>query len=234
MCPSWKSTVRCLPTPDKHPAIFQAYDALFVGESFVVVTNHDAQQLHDDFDADHCGSYRWEYLDEGPDTWRVRITKLATTPLPRILCNTTGVVRGSHAGTTGVRWKLHMRRRDLDSNIIRLPPSACIGAHVGPEVDVLLLVLDEQARSPPSSASSMCTPEHSSGCPNVPGASSPPGHTGSATSPSTHAASPCSSPLPHQPSNKLICPLRGRPWWMKLWVSRALTSVSAATRSVAW
>jgi quercetin dioxygenase-like cupin family protein len=39
-------------------------------------------------------------------------------------------------------WKLHMRQRDLDSNIIQLPPSACIATHVGPEVDVLLLVLD--------------------------------------------------------------------------------------------
>jgi uncharacterized cupin superfamily protein len=39
-------------------------------------------------------------------------------------------------------WKLEMRRRDLDSNIIRLHPGASIGAHVGPDLDVLLLVLD--------------------------------------------------------------------------------------------
>jgi quercetin dioxygenase-like cupin family protein len=34
-----------------------------------------------------------------------------------------------------------MRRRDLDSNIIRLQPDASIGAHIGPDLDVLLLVL---------------------------------------------------------------------------------------------
>jgi uncharacterized protein (DUF2249 family) len=140
--PELELDVCCLPRPDQHPAIFRTYDALCVGESFLLVTSHDAQQLHDDFNADHCGGYRWEYLDQGPETWRIRITKLATTPLPRILCNATGVVHDSHPGATGVMWKLHMRQRDLDSNIIQLPPSACIATHVGPEVDVLLLVLD--------------------------------------------------------------------------------------------
>jgi uncharacterized protein (DUF2249 family) len=140
--PELEVDLRGLATPDKYPAIFQTYHGVCVGESFVLVTSHDPEHLHDDFDADHCGGYGWEYLDQGPDTWRIRITKLATTPLPRILCNTTGVIGDSPAGATGVMWKLRMRRRDLDSNIIRLPPSACIAAHVGPEVDVLLLVLD--------------------------------------------------------------------------------------------
>jgi hypothetical protein len=34
-----------------------------------------------------------------------------------------------------------MHQRDLDSNIIRLAPGASIGAHAGPDLDVLLLVL---------------------------------------------------------------------------------------------
>ena len=34
-----------------------------------------------------------------------------------------------------------MRQRDLDSNIISLPPGAGIAAHAGPDLDVLLLVL---------------------------------------------------------------------------------------------
>lgn len=34
-----------------------------------------------------------------------------------------------------------MRERDLDSNIIALPPGAAIGAHTGPDVDVLIYVL---------------------------------------------------------------------------------------------
>ena len=37
---------------------------------------------------------------------------------------------------------MQARQRDLDSNIIALPPGGSIGAHAGPELDVLLLVLD--------------------------------------------------------------------------------------------
>ena len=140
--PDQELDVRVLRTPDKHPAIFQTYHALSVGESFVLVTNHDPARLHEEFDTDHTGSYGWEYLDKGPEAWRIRLSKLATTPLPRILCNTTAVVRDSPPNATGAVWKLEMRRRDLDSNIIRLHPGASIGAHVGPDLDVLLLVLD--------------------------------------------------------------------------------------------
>ncbi|MDQ3901632.1 MAG: DUF2249 domain-containing protein, partial [Actinomycetota bacterium] len=84
--------VRPLRTADRHRAIFQAYEALSADESFVLVTNHDPHHLREEFDTDHPGSYGWEYLDQGRDTWRVQISKLATTPLPRILCDTTTVI----------------------------------------------------------------------------------------------------------------------------------------------
>ncbi|HVT69763.1 MAG TPA: hypothetical protein VHF26_18570 [Trebonia sp.] len=38
-------------------------------------------------------------------------------------------------------WKLQMRKRDLDSNIIALAPGATIDAHAGPDNDVLIHVL---------------------------------------------------------------------------------------------
>jgi uncharacterized protein (DUF2249 family) len=139
--PDQELDVRALRESNKHPAILHAYDALSVGESFVLVYNHDPKHLHEEFDTDHPGSYGWEYLDNGPDTWRIRISKLTTTPLPRILCNTTTVIRESHPDATGAVWKLPMRRRDLDSNVIRLQPGASIGAHIGPDLDVLLLIL---------------------------------------------------------------------------------------------
>src|SRR5574337_1888517 len=89
--------VRQLRKPDKHPMIFAAYSALVVGGSFVLVNNHDPKHLRAEFDTDHPGSYGWEYLDKGPEVWRIRITKLASTPLPRILANTNDFVHG--AGT---------------------------------------------------------------------------------------------------------------------------------------
>ncbi|MFZ1175512.1 MAG: DUF2249 domain-containing protein, partial [Mycobacterium sp.] len=67
--------VRQLRKPDKHPTIFATYAALSVGESFVLVNNHDPKHLRAEFDADHRGSYEWEYLEKGPDVWRIRISK---------------------------------------------------------------------------------------------------------------------------------------------------------------
>ena len=54
--------VRPLPQPGKHPAIFQAYDALGVGESIAVVNDHHPRHLRDEFEVEHPGGYAWEYL----------------------------------------------------------------------------------------------------------------------------------------------------------------------------
>jgi uncharacterized protein (DUF2249 family) len=35
--------VRGLPEPDKHPAIFAAYDSLALGAAFILVNNHDGR-----------------------------------------------------------------------------------------------------------------------------------------------------------------------------------------------
>lgn len=139
--PDKELDVRALPAPDRHAAILQTYEALSVGESVVLVTNHDPHHLREEFDTDHPGSHGWEYIDQSPDTWRIHITKLATTPLPRVVCDTTTIIQHSQP-QRGVAWKLPMHRRDLDSNIIRLTPDASIRAHAGPDLDVLLLVLD--------------------------------------------------------------------------------------------
>jgi uncharacterized protein (DUF2249 family) len=140
--PDSELDVRPLRKPEKHPAIFAAYDALSVGESFVLVNNHDPRHLRDEFDIDQPGGYGWEYLDKGPKVWRIRISKLASTALPRVLHNTTDTSSADGAqDATGAVWKLQMRQRDLDSNIIQLPPAGTIDAHSGPDLDVLVHVL---------------------------------------------------------------------------------------------
>ena len=72
--------VRSLRKPDKHPAIFAAYAALDVGESFVLVNNHNPLHLRDEFEVEHPDGHSWEYIDEGRDVWRIRIGKVAETP----------------------------------------------------------------------------------------------------------------------------------------------------------
>lgn len=64
--PDKELDVRPLRNTDKHPAIFAAYSGLPVGNSFVLVNNHDPKHLHKEFETNHAGSYDWEYLEKGP------------------------------------------------------------------------------------------------------------------------------------------------------------------------
>jgi uncharacterized protein (DUF2249 family) len=133
--------VRGLRKPDKHPAIFQAYNSLEVGGSVEVVNDHDPKHLREEFAADHSGSHDWEYLTDGPGTWRIRITKLSSTPLPRVLCDVAVVGGAAAPDAAGALWKLPMKERDLDANLIQLPPLGTVEAHVGPDLDVLVHVV---------------------------------------------------------------------------------------------
>jgi uncharacterized protein (DUF2249 family)/quercetin dioxygenase-like cupin family protein len=133
--------VRGLRKPDKHPTIFAAYRALAVGESFVLVNDHDPKHLHDEFEIEHPRGYEWEYLATEPREWRIRIGKLASTALPRLLCDTATVADTSEPDAAGAIWQLQTRERDLDSNVIHLPENASIDPHTGPDLDVLLHVV---------------------------------------------------------------------------------------------
>lgn len=134
--------VRPLRKPDKHPTIFARYASLPAGASFVLVNDHDPKHLREEFEADHPGSFDWEYVAREPRNWRIRITKRTSTPLPRILVNTFEIAAGvGEPDVTGAVWKLQARERDLDSNIIALLPGGTIEAHAGPDLDVLVHVL---------------------------------------------------------------------------------------------
>ncbi|MDX2377859.1 cupin domain-containing protein [Microbacterium sp. LRZ72] len=63
----------------------------------------------------------------------------STPDLPRIVGETSADV---HADAAGSVWQLTPAQRDLDSNVIVLPPGDEIRRHVGPDLDVLVLVLD--------------------------------------------------------------------------------------------
>jgi uncharacterized protein (DUF2249 family) len=67
--------VRVIPPREKHPTIFATFAALAPGQSFVLVNDHDPFPLRYQFEATRPGQFGWEYLDQGPQVWRVEISK---------------------------------------------------------------------------------------------------------------------------------------------------------------
>jgi len=59
----------------KHPTIFEHFDALNPGESFIIHNDHDPKPLYYQLLGERGAIFLWEYLQEGPQTWLVKITK---------------------------------------------------------------------------------------------------------------------------------------------------------------
>lgn len=67
--------VRSMPPRSRHPAIFGAWSELRGGDALILVNDHDPLPLFFQFSCEHSGQFRWEYVEKGPDVWRVRISK---------------------------------------------------------------------------------------------------------------------------------------------------------------
>lgn len=63
------------PPREKHPTIFKTFDSLEQGEVMQLVNDHDPKPLHYQFMMERENQFTWEYLEEGPNTWRVAIGK---------------------------------------------------------------------------------------------------------------------------------------------------------------
>lgn len=61
----------------RHGLIFDNYHRLTPGEGFVLVNDHDPKPLYYQLAAEHPGKFTWDYLEEGPEVWRVRIGRPA-------------------------------------------------------------------------------------------------------------------------------------------------------------
>ena len=59
----------------KHPTILSAFESLKSGEIMELVNDHDPKPLHYQFMIEMPEQFEWEYLEEGPEVWRVAITK---------------------------------------------------------------------------------------------------------------------------------------------------------------
>lgn len=67
--------VRTIPPRDRHALIFSTFDRLARGQALELVNDHDPRPLHQQFAARVPGQFSWAYLEQGPATWRVAITR---------------------------------------------------------------------------------------------------------------------------------------------------------------
>ena len=69
--------VRTIPGPQRHPFIFRTFETLQPGEALELVNDHDPFPLRNQFTFTKRGQFSWDYLQQGPELWRVRIGKVA-------------------------------------------------------------------------------------------------------------------------------------------------------------
>ena len=67
--------VRVIPPREKHPTIFRTFDALASGQSLLLVNDHDPKPLRYQLMAERPETFDWTYEAQGPELWRVRISR---------------------------------------------------------------------------------------------------------------------------------------------------------------
>ena len=68
--------VRRIPPRERHPLVFSTFVKLAGGQIMELINDHDPKALYHQFQAEMPGMFAWDYLEKGPETWRVVITKL--------------------------------------------------------------------------------------------------------------------------------------------------------------
>ncbi|WP_166971621.1 DUF2249 domain-containing protein [Brevibacterium atlanticum] len=134
--------VRTIPTPQRHPHIIKTYEELEVGEALILVNDHVPEALRVEMVREYADAVGWEPLESTPDAVRVRISRRASTPTPRVVLDVAEITDAARpAEPAGSVWQLSPQQRGLDANVIALEPGDEIREHVGPDLDVLIHVL---------------------------------------------------------------------------------------------
>lgn len=72
-------TVQDIDPRHRHTVIFQLFEHLPPDRSLQLVVDHDPKPLRAQLEIKHGARCLWTYLEQGPDTWRVRLRRGAAT-----------------------------------------------------------------------------------------------------------------------------------------------------------
>lgn len=67
--------LRPLPRPERHATVVAAVGGLLPGEGLVLANDHDPVGLRRQLQEQDLGHLGWQYLAEGPDVWRVLVSR---------------------------------------------------------------------------------------------------------------------------------------------------------------
>jgi uncharacterized protein (DUF2249 family) len=67
--------VRTIVPRERHPLIFDTFHKLAAGDAFLLVNDHDPKPLYYQFKAELGEVFEWDYLEQGPEVWKVRIAR---------------------------------------------------------------------------------------------------------------------------------------------------------------
>lgn len=68
--------LRVMPPVERHQKIFEIWNRLNSGETLKIINDHDPKPLYYQFEAEHKGSFVWNYEQDGPVDWIVTIKKI--------------------------------------------------------------------------------------------------------------------------------------------------------------
>ncbi|MDE3110173.1 MAG: DUF2249 domain-containing protein [Acidobacteriota bacterium] len=60
----------------RHPLIFKTFQALKPGQAFILVVDHDPKPVLYELDFIQHGKFKWTYLEQGPDVWRIQMARI--------------------------------------------------------------------------------------------------------------------------------------------------------------
>ncbi|MFW5838821.1 MAG: DUF2249 domain-containing protein [Bacillota bacterium] len=60
---------------EKHPAILALFHELKTKEQLLLINDHDPKPLYYQFSAEYPNTFTWEYQVNGPDIYKIIITK---------------------------------------------------------------------------------------------------------------------------------------------------------------
>ncbi|MEO8593143.1 MAG: DUF2249 domain-containing protein [Candidatus Solibacter sp.] len=75
--------LRQTPRERRHSTVFYAFDNLAVGESFLLVNDHDPKPLHAQMEQLRPGELAWAYEVQGPSEFRIKVSRIAPSTVPQ-------------------------------------------------------------------------------------------------------------------------------------------------------